>query len=101
MPDSHNAYWDFMPMFSLALDGFVAAARPEVGIRRQEPRKFRAGLNLSPPATTYLLDAAASGTRDLRAESNQNEIDQRDQGRCDARGHQGVVGPKVGLRVER
>ena len=35
------------------------------------------------------------------AELDQEEIDQRDQGRAHAGGDQGVVGADVGLRIER
>lgn len=35
------------------------------------------------------------------AESDQEEIDQRDQGCANAAGNQGVVGTDVGLRIER
>jgi hypothetical protein len=37
----------------------------------------------------------------LSAESNQDEIDQRNQGSADAGGDQGIVGADVGLRIER
>src|ERR1700730_9857626 len=39
--------------------------------------------------------------RRLSAGSNQNEIDERDQGRSDARRDQGVIGADVALRIER
>ena len=42
-----------------------------------------------------------AASRDLSAESNQDEIDQRDQGGAYAGSDQGVVGPEVGLRIER
>ena len=40
-------------------------------------------------------------SRDLSAESNQDEIDQGDQGCPDAGGDQGVVGADVAMRIER
>src|ERR1700694_2445201 len=39
--------------------------------------------------------------RRLSAGSNQKEIDERDQGRSDARRDQGVIGADVALRIER
>ena len=39
--------------------------------------------------------------RHLSAESDQDEIDQRDQGRSDAGGDQGVIGADVALRIEQ
>ena len=40
-------------------------------------------------------------SRHLSSESNQDEIDQGDQGRPDAGGDQGVIDTDVGLRIER
>ena len=43
---------------------------------------------------------ALSG-RDLSVDLDQNEIGQRNQGRCDAARDQGVVGADAGRRIER
>ena len=51
-------------------------------------------------ARAYLSRKAASG-RDLRVDLDQNEIGQRNQGRCDAARDQGVVGADAGGRIER
>jgi hypothetical protein len=45
--------------------------------------------------------ATSVPNRHLSAGSNQDEIDQRDQGGAYAGSDQGVVGPEVGLRIER
>ena len=63
-------------------------------------------LNLSPSGQTYPNGEAHPGPRPRlksgqRLKSDQNEIDQRDQGRSNARRDQGVVGAGVGFRVER
>jgi hypothetical protein len=63
--------------------------------------KSRRGLNLSPRGQTYPMGEAPSGSRHLSAESNQDEIDQGNQGRADAGGDQGVIGAEVSLRIER
>jgi hypothetical protein len=57
-------------------------------------------VNLIPPGDTH-PKARRVAARYLGAGSDQDEIDQRDQGRSDAPGDQDVVGAKVGLRVER
>ena len=81
------------------LDGF----RERSGIAPVCPiatGKFRRGLNLSPPGHTHARGDQRSDPRS-QAESDQNEIDQRDQGRSDAGGDQGVVSADAGLRIER
>ena len=52
-------------------------------------------VNLSAKAAHILAGATSGSGRDLRAESNQQEIDQRDQGGSDAGGDQDVIGPEA------
>jgi hypothetical protein len=63
--------------------------------------KIAARLNLSPRGQTYPMGKAPSGSRHLSGESNQDEIDQGNQGCADAGSDQGVIGAEVSLRIER
>jgi hypothetical protein len=49
----------------------------------------------------YRGAAGRAACRLVRSESDQNEIDQCNQGCADARGDQGIVGTDVGVRIER
>ena len=62
--------------------------------------KFGRGLNLIPRGYTHPKEDMCPGPY-TRRRSDQNEIDQRKQGRADAGGDQGVVGPEVGFRIQQ
>ena len=81
----------------LALDGFRGG--PAAGSKRKSG-KLPARVNLSPRGDTHLMGEVCPGRR-FSARSDQNEIDQRDQGGSDANRDQGVVGAEIGVRVER
>jgi hypothetical protein len=79
----------------LPLDGFSRRTRgscKQNRERREQAEPFAARAHSS-------RRRKASGC--LSAESNQDEIDQRNQGSADAGGDQGIVGADVGLRIER
>ena len=94
MPDSHKVFRVSRQCGALALDGSVAAVRrTPCHAAIEKLRKLGCGLNLIP-----LL---AYPSRGRRAVSNQDEINQRDQGRSGADRDQGIVGGEVGFRIER
>jgi hypothetical protein len=97
MPDSHNAVCESRSSRALPLDGF---SRRTGRTSKKRSGRTRRRLNLSPRGRTHLERSLASICR-LSAESNQDEIDQRNQGGADTGGHQGIVGADVGVRIER
>lgn len=82
----------------MALDGFRRAVG---GASGRNLKKVRCRLNLIQAGHTYPLGRRAFRTTVSGPESNQDEIDQGDQGRTDAGGDQGVVGADVALRIVR
>jgi hypothetical protein len=93
MPDSHNGRRETCRRVALSLDGLLRGNIRSTAGGLFSSREFRRELNLLPRGHTY---AEVSD-----AESNHDEIDQRNQGRADAGGDQGVVDAKVVWRTER
>jgi hypothetical protein len=83
------------------LTGFVNDFAPATAGRMREAKMLWCSVNLPAMAAHTLAGATSGSRRDLQAESNQQEIDQRDQGGPDTGGDQDVVGPEVAAgRIE-
>ena len=80
------------------LTGFVNDLARATAGHMATAKMLWCNVNLSPQAVHKVAGATSGSGRDLQAESNQQEIDQRDQGSSDASGDQDVVGPEVTAR---
>src|SRR6266478_5242059 len=94
MPDSHNVMCESRLYDGLALDGVSGEIERNPPLAKGNTPKVRRGMNLSPCGPTHRGRRLPGG--DLSADLNQNQIGQRNQGRCDAARDQGVVGADVG-----
>ena len=83
MPDSHNPMCESWPEVPWRLTGLaLLPAGPA-----------------EPFARRRYLSEGVEGSGSLPADSDQEEIDQRDQSGADADGDQGIVGSEVTLRI--
>jgi hypothetical protein len=90
------------PGRGLPLDGILAdLGRGRSGRLKGLKKKFRRELNLSPRGDTHPMGRSMFRIGSRALQSNQDEIDQGDQRGPDAGGDQDVVGPDIGLRIER
>jgi hypothetical protein len=96
MHDSDIFQWMKPDAAAFRLTGFPASA----GTSKEKSGRVRRRLNLSPRGRTHPTEEWRSICR-LGAESDQDEIDQRNQGGADADGDQGIVGADVGPGIER